>query len=494
MATSSSKKKTGTAKKSAPAAKKPASAPKKQPAAKAAPAPAATAPTWPYAIVCIVLSLLAFLGLFHAEGVIIDGFAGFLCGIMGWGFWAFPFAMLLLAWVFVRNPERHFGLRVTAALLIAPLFGTTVHLMLCRVAFTAQTFGAIVGQLYDGGKALTSGGVISGGIIAGATYPNFDLEKYNTDDAYLTQLYADESQPLFNRALNGIFTPGSVFKPLVALAALEEGVITPTSHPVNCDGAYHYYAPDYEPGCLGVHGEVDVYGAIRNSCNAFFFDVGRMLTIHKMHTYAELFALGEKTGCELSESAGIMSDPKTYTERHGANWYDGLTIQAAIGQCDDMFTPIELAEYCAMIANGGTRYKTYFLNKVTDYDRAVEKETAEPEVVLKAEIEDEYFKVVREGMRQVCTEGTAASTFSDFGIAVAGKTGTAENADHSDNLTFIGFAPYENPEIAVAVVIEYGGKGDAAKETAKAVFEAYFAETLQKEAKNAETTVTEGAE
>ena len=164
MATSSSKKKTGTAKRSAPAAKRPASAPKKQSAAKAAPAPAPTAPTWPYALVCIILSLLAFLGLFHAEGVIIDGFAGFLCGIMGWGFWAFPFAMLLLAWVFVCNPRKHFGLRVTAALLIAPLFGTIVHLMVCRVAFTAQTFGAIIGQLYDGGKALTSGGVISGGV------------------------------------------------------------------------------------------------------------------------------------------------------------------------------------------------------------------------------------------------------------------------------------------------------------------------------------------
>lgn len=164
MATSSSKKKTGTASKSAPAAKKTAAAPKKQPAAKAAPAAAPTAPTWPYALVCIILSLLAFLGLFHAEGVIIDGFAGFLCGIMGWGFWAFPFAMLLLAWIFVRNPHEHFGLRVTAALLIAPLFGTIVHLMLCRVAFTAQTFGAIIGQLYDGGKALTSGGVISGGV------------------------------------------------------------------------------------------------------------------------------------------------------------------------------------------------------------------------------------------------------------------------------------------------------------------------------------------
>lgn len=160
MATSSSKKKTGSA-------KKPAAAPKKQPAKKqpaAAPTPAQTAPTWPYAIVCIVLSLLAFLGLFHAEGVIIDGFADFLSGIMGWGYWAFPFAMLLLAWVFVCNPERHFGLRVTASLLIAPLFGTIVHLMVCRVPFTAQTFGAIVGQLYDGGKALTSGGVISGGV------------------------------------------------------------------------------------------------------------------------------------------------------------------------------------------------------------------------------------------------------------------------------------------------------------------------------------------
>ena len=160
MATSSSKKKTGSA-------KKPAAAPKKQPAKKqpaAAPTPAQTAPTWPYAIVCIVLSLLAFLGLFHAEGVIIDGFAGFLSGIMGWGYWAFPFAMLLLAWAFVRNPERHFGLRVTASLLIAPLFGTIVHLMVCRVPFTAQTFGAIIGQLYDGGKALASGGVISGGV------------------------------------------------------------------------------------------------------------------------------------------------------------------------------------------------------------------------------------------------------------------------------------------------------------------------------------------
>lgn len=317
--------------------------------------------------------------------------------------------------------------------------------------------------------------VNSGAVLACASYPTFDLNRYVSDDEYLTALYADETQPLFNRGLNGIFTPGSCFKPLVALAALEEGVITDTDTPVDCDGAYHYYAPDYEPRCLGVHGEVDMYGAISHSCNSYFFDVGRMLTIRKMSTYAELFALGEATGCELPESVGIMSDPVEYTERHnGAAWYDGLTIQAAIGQCDNMFTPIELATYCSMIANGGTRYRTHFLEKVTDYDRVITRETAEPEVVLQAEIAQENFEIVREGMRQVCTEGTAATTFADFGVAVAGKTGTAENADHSDNMTFIGFAPYDDPEIAVSVVIEYGGSGDAAEEVAREIFEAYF--------------------
>lgn len=317
--------------------------------------------------------------------------------------------------------------------------------------------------------------VNTGAILTCASYPTFDLNRYVSDDEYLTALYADETQPLFNRGLNGIFTPGSSFKPLVALAALEEKVVADKETPVDCDGAYHYYAPDYEPACLGEHGKVNVYGALSHSCNSYFYDVGRMLTIHKMSTYAELFSLGETTGCELPESAGIMSDPVEYTERHGgATWYDGLTIQAAIGQCDNMFTPIELATYCAMIANGGTRYKTHFLEKVTDYDRVITRETAEPEVVLQAEISEKSFEIVRAGMRQVCTEGTAASTFADFGIAVAGKTGTAENAEHSDNLTFIGYAPYDEPEIAVAVVVEYGGSGNAAKEIAKAILEAYF--------------------
>lgn len=321
----------------------------------------------------------------------------------------------------------------------------------------------------------------SGAILACASYPTFDLNRYTSDDEYLAALYKDENQPLFNRALNGLFTPGSVFKPLVAVAALEEGVITDRSTPVSCDGAYHFYAPDYEPECLGIHGELDVYGALRSSCNAFFYDVGRMLTIKKMHTYAELFSLGEKTGCELPETIGIMSSPDTYSQRHmGEPWFDGLTIQAAIGQCDDMFTPIELAEYCSILANGGTRYKTHFLEKVTDYDRMITHKETEPEIVLETEISQKSFRAVQEGMRLVCTEGTGASVFADFGIAVAGKTGTAETYEHSDNLTFIGYAPYENPEIALAVVVEYGGGGNAAKEVAKSIFEAYFFEEKAK--------------
>ena len=317
--------------------------------------------------------------------------------------------------------------------------------------------------------------VNTGGILACASYPNYDLSLYTQDTDYLLSLYEDETQPLFNRALNGIFTPGSVFKPLVAIAALEEGVIDAETAPVDCDGAYHYYAPDYEPVCLGEHGTVNLYDAMSRSCNSYFFDVGRMLTIKPMGAYAEAFALGEKTGCELGESVGIMSSPKEYSARHaGASWYDGLTIQSAIGQCDDMFTPIELATYCSVIANGGTRYKTHFLEKVTDYDREEVIDTAEPEIVMETGVSEETFRIVQEGMRRVCTEGTAASTFADFGIAVAGKTGTAETYEHSDNLTFIGYAPYEDPEIAVAVVIEYGGTGNAAKEVAKAIFEAYF--------------------
>lgn len=324
------------------------------------------------------------------------------------------------------------------------------------------------------------------GVLASSTYPTFDLEKYVSDDKYYTELLEDETKPLFNRAMDGVFTPGSVMKPAVGLAALEEGVIV-DSDTVYCDGWYKYYKND-PLKCLGEHGDANIYTALRRSCNTFFCDVGRLLTIDKMEVYANLLSLGKKTGIEISESAGIMSNPREYSENHsGAQWVDGVTIQAAIGQADSMFSPLQLAAYCATIANDGVRMKTHLLSRVTDYDNKQTVERYEPQMVEKLEVQQKNLDIIQEGMRQVCeTEGTAGDVFGSYGIAVAGKTGTAENPGHSDNTVFMAYAPYENPKIAVAVVIEYGSSGILSKSVAKDVFDCYFyGKTLEQKEKDA---------
>ena len=313
------------------------------------------------------------------------------------------------------------------------------------------------------------------GVLAAATYPTFDMKLYADDDKYYNELLKDETKPLFNRALDGVFTPGSVFKPLVAMAALEEGVITPETAPVNCNGVYDYYQDGNPATCLGSHGYVNVTGAIEQSCNSFFYDVGRMLTINKMDVYADLFSLGKKTGVEIGEASGIMSGPEEYEYNHGTDWVDGLTIQSAIGQCDSMFSPIQLATYCATIANNGVRYKTHFLDKIMDYDgqRVVKSYSAEPEEVV--EISPSTLKIVQNAMAGVTGPGgTAFDSFGDYGVKIAAKTGTAEIPNHTDNTVFIAYAPYDDPQIAVAVVIEYGKSGLFSQGVAKDIFDQYF--------------------
>jgi penicillin-binding protein 2 len=312
------------------------------------------------------------------------------------------------------------------------------------------------------------------GVLACATYPTYDLTKYTTDDNYYYNLMQDETNPLFNRALNGIFTPGSTIKPMVATAALEEGVIDDTST-VTCTGKYTFYE-DYQPTCMEVHGTVNVFQALQRSCNVFFYDVGRRLTIEKMGVYAKLFALGEKTGVEIPETKGIMSSPTEYNENNnGAKWTDGLTVQAAIGQADDMFTPIEMATYCATIANNGVRLKTHFLDKIVDYDGGKVIKEYQPEVVSDPGISAKTLSIVKEGMAEVCEPtGTAYSTFGSYGIKIAAKTGTAQNSNHSDNTLFICYAPYDDPQIAVAVVLEYGASGKYSQAVAKAILDQYF--------------------
>ncbi len=312
-------------------------------------------------------------------------------------------------------------------------------------------------------------------ILAAATYPSYDLAQSSSDRDYYVSLLNDAGRPMFNRAFNGAFTPGSVFKPMVAAAALQEGIIHPNTS-VLCTGRYEYFAPSYRPKCLGVHGNVTLNRAIAKSCNVYFYEVGRLLGIQNIDSYAKSFGLGVKTGIELGENEGSLASPEARTNAGGI-WNPGDVIQAAIGQSDNTFTPLQLATYCATIANNGTRLQPHLVQKVTNYNQdqvLSEKKPEEPVVVEEVPVSLENLKLVQAGMRAVCSSEGTGRSFANYGVAVAAKTGTAEIPGHSDNVTFIGYAPYDNPEIAVAVVLEYGSRGTYSMAVARDIFDAYF--------------------
>ena len=225
-----------------------------------------------------------------------------------------------------------------------------------------------------------------------------------------------------------------------------------------------------------------MYSALAHSCNTFFCDTGYHLGIDTLVPYAEYFGLGTTTGVELGEATGTMSNRQEYRENHGVEWTDGVTPQAAIGQADDMFTPIQLATMCATIANGGVRLQTHFLDKVTDYTGETVVKEYEPVELYDAGLSSAVLGVVQTGMQMVATEGTAADVFAGYPVAVACKTGTAETSDPNTpeskqtepNLSFICYAPANDPQIAIAVMMEYGNKGDYAKNVAKDILDQYF--------------------
>lgn len=317
------------------------------------------------------------------------------------------------------------------------------------------------------------------GVLAAASYPGYDIGLYQSDANYYYDLIENETRPLFNRAFDGMFTPGSVFKPLVATAALNEGIINDGST-VECTGVYDFYNEESPSTCLGVHEHLNVYGALKKSCNVFFYDVGRRLTIDTIGVYADLFGLGKKTGVEISETSGIMSGKEEYFINHNTTWVDGLTIQAAIGQCDSMFSPLQLATYCATIANDGVRLKTHLLSKITDYSGDTVIEEYSPEVAATIDVDKSALEIVQYSMSTVADKGgTAYSVFGDYGIKIAAKTGTAEVPLHTDNTVFIAYAPYDDPKIAVAVVIEYGKDGLYSQSVAKDIFDMYFFGTAE---------------
>ncbi len=319
-------------------------------------------------------------------------------------------------------------------------------------------------KVYASAGAAVAVNVKTGGIIASVNYPTYNYTQYKED---YNSLLENKDKPLFDRAFNGTYPPGSTFKPAVALAALQEGVITP-DETIRCVGKYKYYA-DFQPSCMHVHYNIGLLPALSKSCNYYFFDVGRRLGITKMNDYCLDFGLGVKTGVEVGESKGTLAGPMSRDE-----WYEGYTIQAAIGQMDNAFTPLQLASYTATIANSGTRYKTTLIDKYVTYSQDKVLEQNKPEVLSQVKIDDDIFDTVKEGMLSVTEDGTGSRIFSDYPIKVGGKTGTAQVTGKKDHTVFVAFAPYDDPEIAVAVIIEHGQFSTYSGGLLKSIFNSYF--------------------
>ena len=311
-------------------------------------------------------------------------------------------------------------------------------------------------------------------VLAASTYPTYDLTEYLNDTNYYTSLINNKDKPLIDRAFSGVFTPGSIIKPYVALAALQEKAIT-TSTRLEGNSKYTRFADTgLVLGSIGNYGMITANYAIQKSSNSFFYEVGYRLGITNMNLYAKRFGLGVKTGIELHESAGILGGPSERAAAGGGGWFDADTVEAAVGQADNKFTPLQLATYTATIANNGVRLKPHLVSKVTDYaHKNVISQTA-PEAVDNIGVSQSYIDYVKAAMRSVAAAGTASSTFKNYGIAIAAKTGTAVQTPHSDNVTFVAFAPYDNPEIAVAVVLEHGATSMYSNAVAKDIFDAYF--------------------
>jgi penicillin-binding protein 2 len=336
---------------------------------------------------------------------------------------------------------------------------------------------AIDGRYADSG-AVVAVDVKTGEVLAMASYPTYDINTFNEN---YSNLLNDAARPLYNRATSGSYSPGSTFKMLVAAAAMEEGVITPNDVIVD-KGRYTYY-DGYQPQCWiyrqhgMTHGAETVTDAIRDSCNYFFFDVGRRLTIQKIDEYAEKYGFGQLTGIEIpsEEHSGVVASPENRQSK-GSTWYPGDTLQASIGQSDTLVTPVQLASYAAMIANGGTRYKLHLIKSISD-SSGTSSTDIEPEILGTVSLSDETYNAITKGMRLVVTEGTGATAFKDCIVDVAAKSGSAQMGKYTNGI-YVAYAPYDDPQIAVSVVMEKSSGGSDAAPVARKVIEKYFSSEI----------------
>ncbi len=355
-----------------------------------------------------------------------------------------------------------------------PVQGNTVFLTIdSKLQKVAQNALADnIKKLNSQGSRITGGAVVvtsvkTGEVLASANYPTYSLVDYYKD---YSAVQSADNAPLYDRAFRGLYPPGSAFKPLVAVAGLEEGIINRQST-VYCNKKYTFYE-DYQPNCMHKHGYMNVITAISKSCNCFFFDTGRQLGITKLNDYTRLFGLGVKTGVEITESVGTVAGPQ-YSSTVGSVWYAGMTLSAAIGQSDNAFTPLQLSAYTATVANGGTRYKTTLLNSVRSATTNELLYYTSPVVMETVSASSSVMSIVKEGMHSVTSEGTASAYFADYPISVGGKTGTAQTTG-LDNSVLTIFAPYDDPEIAISIVVEHGQKSYSTGPVAKAILDEYF--------------------
>ena len=328
-------------------------------------------------------------------------------------------------------------------------------------------------------------------VLASASYPSYHLATYSAD---LAENSSDPLKPFLNRAFQGVYAPGSTFKMVTAVAGLESGIIEPDTEIMDT-GVYTYYQDD-GPQCWywrqyrRKHGLVNVSEALEVSCNVFFFDVGRRVGIQGLQEFAAKFGLGEPTGIELYEETGVMAGPE-YTQSMGQTWYEGSTLSVAIGQESSQFTPLQLANYIATLVNGGTRYSAHLLKEVKSSDFSQVLYTYEPEVLDSIDIQPENLDAVKAGMLALTTgKGSLARYFQDLPVQVGAKTGSAQvNAETESNAVFVCFAPYDDPQIAISLVVEKGGSGSTLASIAADILRYYFSAEESREETLTENTL-----
>lgn len=349
--------------------------------------------------------------------------------------------------------------------------GLTIDLNLQQAAEAALTETVQKMDAEDGNTTRGAGVAVikvgTGEVLALASYPTFNLSSYSAD---YTSLSENPANPLLNRATQGTYAPGSTLKPMTAVAALQEGKVT-TTEKIDDTGCWYY--PGAATGDHAYcwkrsgHGWLNITQAITNSCNYFFAEMGYRLGLDDLNKYASNFGLGAHTGIEIGDAAGSLAQ-----EEAGQD----LAPWAAFGQANYLFTPLQLANYIATLVDGGKHYDAHLLKSVKSYDNSsvVYAESNKPSSTF--EISDSTLHAVKEGMHGLTTSGgPLASYFASCVVDAGAKTGTAQiNKNIKNNGVFVCFAPYDDPQIALAMVIEKGGTGAALASTAVKILNAYF--------------------